>query len=1276
MGLNLSLSYSSEGINSVLASHQDRYIDGLSEYQRQASIVGWGWNLGGLGQITHDHGDDTYSISFGGGSFEILKPEQTGNGWQTSPQSFLKIDQALSPEGKVTYWRVKDTKGTEYTFGDDPVSNNPGIAFSNYGSSTSCDGQVHEAHLTRVQDPLGNAVRILYIIDVKEQHHCPYQKAVYPQRIEYWPVGATQPSAQVLFTYGPRTDTHVQDYDNWYVPTFYSDERLQTVTMQVRDTNDVMTTARRYDLGVHFEPFNPEAPQPGESLMILDSLQEYGRDGTSLPAWTFGYQRLEAANPLTGIDWAGNTVSPSPKANLTVLTEGRNGQGGAVRYGYGFLRDIPYNDAPDAGCSNNRRAARFRVISMESMDGLGNTTYTSYDARGATVWSNSGPESCAGNFEFGGYEVVTQTVRTGNAVGTIQQKAETTYHTETEVEWGMASPWSYADVKGKARKQRLLSSTNVELAMTESGWKIQEDAATRNSPWVYQEWERKTSERQLSQITWFGYQVPVGQKLYGNLTLIAEYQANGTRLYRERVREYYPNEDAHIVGLVAREVLYDRQGSIPVCKGETVYLYDGQLAPALPQRGQLTRQSVSQTSCGGSWSSTSFMYDTWGNLTQVTDPRGSITKTTYDTVQRVYPVSTTLPPLQGGNLVLTTRHSWDLVLGQVTSTTTPHGLVTRYSYDGLGRLVAMWRDGYETLQYPAQRLAYTNAVGSTPMSVKVSQRMGDGTTPPYQDAYTFYDGFGREVQTRALSPASSSQHAVTLTRYDAAGRPSQVYAPVAVPASPVQFYGPADALWSGKPSTRTEYDQLGRPTKEIAPNGDYTEHRYGLVQDNASAPLLAYHDVMDANRHRMQYRTDPFGRMVEVVEITGSCGYWGYTCVGTEPKWVDPGTRTRYEYDAADLLISVTDTASNKTTITYDLLGRKTTMIDPDMGTWRYSYDAANNLLTQTDQRGCLITFGYDALSRLTRKSYTATGGCTALKPQSVTYAYDSHATDLPGVASAPGQRTQMSDGSGNTRWIYDRLGRPTREEKTVNGTGGGLFATEWGYDPAGRPQTIRYPADNTGALGEAVTTTYHPTTGQITRLSGSDGSTTTSYASGMTYTLYGQLATLKFNEGTRTQTYSYNPLTTATGAGLLASSQLDLGARRLSYTYDKGGNVASIAYASTTPAESQTQEFRYDERDRLTSAWTTGSTNGQYSESYQYDSIGNLTRRSATLPQASALVYNYAAQPWQPLCQRSGQAARGARSGQCPLLLRCQREPDPAPHHHRVGRHRPPPGL
>ena len=125
------------------------------------------------------------------------------------------------------------------------------------------------------------------------------------------------------------------------------------------------------------------------------------------------------------------------------------------------------------------------------------------------------------------------------------------------------------------------------------------------------------------------------------------------------------------------------------------------------------------------------------------------------------------------------------------------------------------------------------------------------------------------------------------------------------------------------------YDTLRRPVLVTLPDGETTEHRY----DGWSRSLV------DQNDRLKRWDSDGLGRLTKVSEYTGS----------------DPSAtlyaETRYEYSVADELTKVTDAAGNITTISYDELGRKTSMTDPDMGSWSYSYDAVGNLIEQTDAK-------------------------------------------------------------------------------------------------------------------------------------------------------------------------------------------------------------------------------------------------------------------------------------------------------------------------------------
>lgn len=103
--------------------------------------------------------------------------------------------------------------------------------------------------------------------------------------------------------------------------------------------------------------------------------------------------------------------------------------------------------------------------------------------------------------------------------------------------------------------------------------------------------------------------------------------------------------------------------------------------------------------------------------------------------------------------------------------------------------------------------------------------------------------------------------------------------------------------------------------------------------------------------------TDLLGRPVQIIEHgpTDHSTVYTYTPAGDLLK--------------VSRLNPLTGTAVENI-ITYNTLGQKLTMADPDMGNWSYTYDLNGNLKTQTDGRNTTITFTYDALNRKIKKAY------------------------------------------------------------------------------------------------------------------------------------------------------------------------------------------------------------------------------------------------------------------------------------------------------------------
>ena len=66
----------------------------------------------------------------------------------------------------------------------------------------------------------------------------------------------------------------------------------------------------------------------------------------------------------------------------------------------------------------------------------------------------------------------------------------------------------------------------------------------------------------------------------------------------------------------------------------------------------------------------------------------------------------------------------------------------------------------------------------------------------------------------------------------------------------------------------------------------------------------------------------------------------------------DPlGAQIFHQYDAFGSLLLTIDALGNQVQVAYDLRGRKTSMVDPDLGVWGYCYDALGQLIAQQNSK-------------------------------------------------------------------------------------------------------------------------------------------------------------------------------------------------------------------------------------------------------------------------------------------------------------------------------------
>jgi RHS repeat-associated protein len=1182
MSFGLALSYSSEGVNSLLGREESSINDTIDEYKRQSSIVGWGWTLAGLGSVVHDNNANKAYLSFPGGSFELYNPPEItdtlpARRWQTDPQNFLQIhstdsagDQADAR--KATMWEVRTQDGMIYTFGDDDMEGN-GVTYNREvspagGCSAGFDKEVRDTHLTRLEDAFGNYITIHYSKenDPDWDNGCGtgdlnYIRSIQPQTITYYAayVGLipAQPTARIVLDYTDRDDTAIENASNDSVQALYHTERLEYIRTYLYNGTG-WDPARQYRLEVDYVDF-PNYTDPNAAIMVLEAIRDDGTEwttGTPLPDTSFTYTLFDN-------DWA----------NTTLLAQANNGQGGRVTYGYTQINEFPIwgCNVDNLGSEGEQEYTyRYYVNRQRTYDGINNDptvaiTYTSdlpY-AHALQPKQKGGNPDCSIEFEFGGYGYVKREV--WGSIGTAQI-VENYYHRTASGINGVAP---YA---GKLYRSDTRAPNNTILSTAVITW--QNDSAYY-TPWVYKSAEASIIPNEdaldgfapADVVHGISYTYDITAQdgnQFGRVTRIEEFQGyplSSATPYRTRETSYIRSGTPYLM-VPERETVWDGEVTSPslaTCVQETRYAYDGGSYGTTPTLGRVTTQWVAYNVCASpsttpsslvdNWLVTHSTYDGWGNLIQTTDPRGGVSDYTYDTNSGgLYALLETSqsPTITIGTTPgrLTSDLEWDKTIGQVLTATESNGNSTLYEYDEYGRATKIWQPGDSGT--PTQAFVYENYATTpalAPYRVTTIQRTSiTGTTAITLPTWTYFDGLGREVQAWNLyyDPDLGQISTLNLQQYHPLGSVQVAFAPLSPsPATAsVSFVPPTNSLWSSANaySTTTNYDALARPVHVRATDATTMTYRYGAVEVGGINYLR--NAVVDANHHRRVGLTDALGRTALILEYTGNCTdseLWeepGYDCNGTYDIQWERFATTTYGFDVLDRLILVTDTLGYTTSMTYDRAGRKLGMSDPDMGTWEYRYDDAGNLLKQVDPNQNGICFTYDALNRVTLKrtynsisaisSFTCPGtGIIA----SIGYSYDAG-------SNGKGRRTGMSDPTGSATWTYDRRGRVVTDTKSiVFGADTYTFTSAYTYDSADRVRTIRYPDDADGNPGELVTYAY--TDGHQMLLRGVSGADP--YIAGIEYNRYGQI--LQQVYGTTdavTQTYTYWALDHLYGQGRL----------------------------------------------------------------------------------------------------------------------------------------------
>ena len=587
-------------------------------------------------------------------------------------------------------------------------------------------------------------------------------------------------------------------------------------------------------------------------------------------------------------------------------------------------------------------------------------------------------------------------------------------------------------------------------------------------------------------------------------------------------------------------------------------------------------------------------YDASGRLLSITDADGNTIHFNFNPNTRQQVVTD-----RKGNI---TVYEFD-ERGNTVSITDPDGKVTRSTYDVAGNRLTMTDQlgNITTYTYDSRGncLSKTDGQGRITRFAYNDRNQVTSTTDANGNTFTnVYDSVGNLTSTRdALGNTITFTYnsgGQVLTRKDAAGR-----------------------------VTSFDYDSFGNLTTETDRRGNITRHTYNALGDrttvtDARGNITTFNystggllsSTIDAFGNTTRNEYDTVGSMSAMVDALGHRTTMTSNAIGQpiQTTYAD-GTQFNLQYDANGQLSGSSTTGGLTPTVDRSKAGLPTKITITSGMTLSYEYDAKGRKSSESDPRGNTTAYQYNLLDQVTLKT-DALGNQTR-------YEYD-------GV----GNVISETDAAGNIiRHTYDKANRLLRTtlpdgnffENTYNSVGQVISrrdaagnVTGFDHDAEGNLLTVTQPGgvithyeydansnmtSSTDALGHKTLYEYDKTN-RLTKKTYPDASTEV-----MVYNAGGLLASKTDRKG-KTTTYDY-----------------DL-RNRLSAIHFPDGNTVTYTYTQTGKRDTVTDsrgvtDFDYDAMDHVSRVRYPDGT----LINYGYDLAGNRT--SITTPDGLT-VYTY----------------------------------------------------
>ena len=632
---------------------------------------------------------------------------------------------------------------------------------------------------------------------------------------------------------------------------------------------------------------------------------------------------------------------------------------------------------------------------------------------------------------------------------------------------------------------------------------------------------------------------------------------------------------------------------------DTRNVFDGHEFGEAPERGLITRvEGLAEwkNNAPAYRTAQTTSYDAHGRVLETVNAVNASTKFTY-TPALDGPVTRTVTTNPLGHTVTKTLNpAW----GHPTATVDANDKRSDLTYDPLGRLTAVWEPGrvkgtdtaHMTFGYEIRNDAAT--------AVRTSKIRPDGG---YLSTWTLFDGLLRPRQSQQRS--GSGGRLLTDTFYDSAGRKVKTFGEYHTSGTAGPDLVTATERVFVPNQTRTEYDGAGRPIAEIFQPYDVERWRTSTYYAGDRTDMTP-----PSGGTAQSTVTDLAGETTELRRYKGAA---------PTPHTAGSWDSIEYQRDRKGQLTKVLDEADNAWLFKYDLRGRRIEADDPDKGVTKSTYDDANRLTSTTDANNKILVFGYDPLNRKRAVFADRVGG-----PVRAQWVYDT---------ILKGQLSQTTRVVGSALYQVKTVGytdsyqsKGTEVVIPPSETGlAGTYTFNNSYHPDGSVATSSLP-DGKGLPLETLTYKYDDlghATGLKSLYGNGSGGTELSYVAGSVYNALGQLDQYTMHTGTGGAVWQTFGRELETGR--LTSLRTDrenaapYSLSNRTYRYDNSGRITSIKDEAPDPVD-DVQCFAYDHRQRLSEAWTPASGDcspaarsvaglggpAPYWQSWTFDAVGN----------------------------------------------------------------------